>query len=60
MNNKSKRMDEINFNKFLIIIDIFENKSITAQMQLLYEIWDSDKDNFINQSEYSIVLELRK
>jgi Ca2+-binding EF-hand superfamily protein len=58
MTNKSKRMDEINFNKFLIIIDTFENKSNTAQKQLLFEICDSDKDGFINESELSIVLEL--
>ena len=50
-------MYEINFNKFLILIDTFENKSNTAQKQLLFEICDSDKDGYINESELSIILE---
>lgn len=55
---KSKRMDEISFERFLILIDTMTNKSSQQQKNLLFEICDSDKDGKINSYELFHILEL--
>ena len=53
---KNKKSDEINFDSFLYMLDIFEHCP-SKQKNFLFDLIDTDKDGKITDKEFIILLE---